>query len=31
VPEAEGVVFYRFDDVAEPGFIPTTEVRKLTA
>lgn len=29
VPAQLGTVFYRFDDVAQPGQIPTTQVRKL--
>lgn len=29
VPDIAGTVFYRFDDVAQPGMIPTTQVLKL--
>lgn len=29
VPDVEDVVFYRFDDIAQPGMIPTTKVQKL--
>jgi len=29
VPDVEDTVFYRFDDIAQPGMIPTTQVRKL--
>lgn len=29
VPDIDGTVFYRFDDVAQPGMIPTTAVQKL--